>query len=66
VKLILISSKNQSLIQPFFKTTINTVDELEALEGKLINDQNHEFRSQLVSAIFHLNGKNHVFTNTIF
>lgn len=47
------SSENQSLIdQPFIKT-INTDDELQALEAKLINhDQNHKFRSQLVSDIF--------------
>jgi len=51
----LIYSENQSLInlQPFIKTPINTVDELEAVETKLISqDQNNEFRSQLVSDIF--------------
>jgi len=48
-----INHTNQSLIdQPFIKT-INTADELQALEAKLINpDQNNEFRSQLVSDIF--------------
>jgi len=47
-KTTLISSENQSLInQPLIKT----VDELEAVEAKLIN---HEFRSQLVSDIFYL------------
>lgn len=57
----LMSSENQSLInQPFIKTPINTEDELEAVESKLINhEQNHEFRSQLVSDIFYLNGGNH-------
>jgi len=52
----LISSENQSLInlQSFIKTPINTVDELEAVETKLMisQDQNNEFRSQLVSDIF--------------
>jgi len=48
-----IFSENQSLInQPCIKTPIDTEDELEAVEAKLINDQNHEFRSQLVSDIF--------------
>lgn len=48
-----IFSENQSLInQPLIKTPISTEDELEAVEAKLINDQNHEFRSQLVSDIF--------------
>ncbi|KAF0729502.1 DUF4806 domain-containing protein [Aphis craccivora] len=49
----LISSENQSLInQPFIKTPINTKDELEAVEAKLINhEQNHEFRSQLIHEI---------------
>lgn len=57
----LISSENQSLInQPLIKTPINTVDELEAVEAKLIyHEQNHEFRSQLVSDIFYLSGGNH-------
>jgi len=63
-----ISSETQCLInQPFIKTPINTEDELEAVEAKLINyDQNHEFRSQLVSVIFYFNGGNLVFINKFF
>jgi len=51
-----IPSENQSLINQSFKiSTINTEEELLTLEGKLINrDQNHEFRSQLVSDIFYM------------
>jgi len=57
----LISSENQSLInQSFIKTPINTEDELEAVEAKLIDhEQNHEFRSQLVIVFFYLNSGNH-------
>lgn len=55
-----ISYENQSLInQPLIKTPINTEDELEVVEAKLINhEQNHEFRSQLVSDVFYLNCRN--------
>jgi hypothetical protein len=45
--------ENQSLInQSCIRTPIHTEDELKAIEAKLINDQNHEFKSQLVSDIF--------------
>ncbi|XP_050066286.1 uncharacterized protein LOC126555408 [Aphis gossypii] len=53
-----INHTNQSLIdQPFIKT-INTADELQALEAKLINpDQNNEFRYQLITEITWSMGK---------
>ncbi|XP_060860940.1 uncharacterized protein LOC132953245 [Metopolophium dirhodum] len=52
------SSENLSINQPFIKTPINTEDELQALEAKLINhDQNNEFRSQLIVEITWSMGK---------